>query len=153
MKESILALLLGIGGTKDLGEKSPSYALGARIESRDFRIEAVWDSADKIESPGWSANGTLAWKYQTFIFGGMFSYRHTEAWDKDATWLLLGLNSHHVEFLLSHAVVSQNNEFKIEVRAKAWKLELHSYYELFQMTNNPNDHRFGLGSQLVLVLR
>ena len=153
MKESILALLIAIGGTKDLGEESPYLLVGARFDNSSIRIEGSWDTSDKRESPGWRASGKLLFKYQTLFFGGgYYTYRHTEAWNKDAVFLTTGAGNKNLELLISGAVNSPNNEWKAELVVKAWKLELHTLFEFYNMTNDPSDKRFGMGSQLVLVL-
>lgn len=154
MKESILALLIGIGGTKDLGEKNPYLLVGGRIETQDIRFEGIWDSSDKIESPGWRVSGNILFKYKgLFLGGGYYTFRHTQNWNKDAVFLTTGAGNKNLELLISGAVDSLNNEWKAELRVKTKWIELHSYYEYYNMTNDPKDHRFGLGSQLVLVLQ
>ena len=152
MKESILALLIGIGGTNSLGEKSPYYLGGLRIETQDFRIEGVYDSSDKIESPGYRISGSAIWKFHRARFGTSYSYRHTEAWNKDAVFLVIGAGSDKVELLFLPAINSSNNELKLELRIRLWKLELHSLYEYYNMTNGRTDKRFGICSQLIVVL-
>jgi hypothetical protein len=152
VKESILALLIGIGGTSNLGEKSPYFLGGLRIETKDFRLEGTYDTSDKIESPGYRISGLSTWSYHWLRFGGAYSYRSTKAWNKSAPFLVLGIGSERVELLLHKAIDTPNNELKLTLKIKVWKLELHSLYEYYNMTNDSSDRRFGIGSQLVLVL-
>jgi hypothetical protein len=151
MKEHILALLIGIGGTNNLGEKSPYYLFGGRIENNDIRIEGTFDTSDKIEAPGFRIATSATWKYNWLHFGAAYSYRSTKAWNKYAPFLVIGAGNDRVELLFSRAINTPNNELKAELRIRLHPIELQTFYEYYNMTSDLSDHRFGIGSQLVLV--
>jgi hypothetical protein len=89
--------------------------------------------------------------YKKAHFGFAYSYRHTEAWNKDAFLLIVGISGKVNRLSLKKSVNSQNDELILELATRFKFLEARTYFETFLHTNTSN-RDYGYGVEFLLVL-
>ena len=111
-------ILSGLSTTQHMGEVTPSLDILASMGRGPLEVECWWSPVDKIESPGWAA-GAHADLSRGWAVGGVgYSYRHTEAWTKDAVWLRAGVQGRGLKLMAAQDVKSHNRVSKLELRAR-----------------------------------
>ena len=113
------AILVGLGFTSGMGERTPAPEVGLRLESAVVRVEADWSGADKIESgAGYAARGAVDLRHRWVFAGVGYTYRDGGVWVKRASWLRAGVDLGPLSVIARAAVDSPNRERGVELRAR-----------------------------------
>jgi hypothetical protein len=138
---TLASILAGAGSTHGLGEVSPSIDVAFDLDRGPVGVEGYWSNVDKVESPGWLGKAVLKANLGPAHLGIGRSHRHTEVWDKDATWARAGLSIGDLTLLVERALQSQNDETRYEGRLRlkhpsGITIEPRAFYETYKHTNS-----------------
>jgi len=111
------AILVGLGSTHNVGERSPAFTAGAEMRYRAVQAEGWYSAAPKIETgDGWATRlGADVWSGPISV-GASWAHRETSQWSKDRLFVRASAQHGPLRLIAEVAPDSPNMEARGEVR-------------------------------------
>lgn len=113
------AILIGIGGSHNVGEQSPAFVASADVRRSIVQVEGWLTTAPKVETgDGWATRlGADFWSGPISV-GAHWSHRETSVWSKDRLFVRASAQHGPLRLIAEVAPDSSNMEAKAEARLR-----------------------------------